>query len=68
MPIANLGPHVIINSFGFSDFLPSFTVAIPTFLISVVWTSLVPPSHLVRIFFEATMWARVDSRAGGDGA
>lgn len=44
-------------------FLLSFIVAIPTFLISVVWTSLVPPSNPVRLFFEAKMWAGADTRA-----
>jgi Cu+-exporting ATPase len=44
-------------------FLLSFIVAIPTFLISVVWTSLVSPSNSVRLFFEAKMWAGADTRA-----
>jgi Cu+-exporting ATPase len=44
-------------------FLLSFIVAIPTFLISVVWTSLVPSSNPVRIFFEAKMWSGADTRA-----
>src|SRR5271156_3955343 len=44
-------------------FLLSFIVAIPTFLISVVWTSLVPSSNPTRIFFEADMWAGADTRA-----
>jgi len=44
-------------------FLLSFIVAIPTFLISVVWTSLVPSSNPTRIFFEADMWAGTDTRA-----
>jgi P-type Cu+ transporter len=44
-------------------FLLSFIVAIPTFLISVVWTSLVPSSNPVRIFFEGKMWAGADTRA-----
>lgn len=43
--------------------LLSFIVAIPTFLISVVWTSLVPSSNPTRIFFEADMWAGVGTRA-----
>jgi hypothetical protein len=67
MPIPSLWTHVI-NSSSFSDFLPSFIADIPTFLISVVWTSLVPPSHPVRISPEANMWAGADSRAGGYGA
>jgi Cu+-exporting ATPase len=44
-------------------FLLSFIVAIPTFLISVVWTSLVPSSNRTRLFFEAEMWAGGDTRA-----
>jgi Cu+-exporting ATPase len=44
-------------------FLLSFIVAIPTFLISVVWTSLVPSSNPTRLFFEAEMWAGADTRA-----
>jgi Cu+-exporting ATPase len=37
--------------------LLSFIVAIPTFLISVVWVSLVPSTNRVRIFFQGKMWA-----------
>jgi len=44
-------------------FLLSFIVAVPTFLISVVWASLVSPSNSVRIFFEAKLWAGADTRA-----
>jgi heavy metal translocating P-type ATPase len=43
--------------------LLSFIVAIPTFLISVVWTSLVPSTNRVRIFFQQKMWAGTDTRA-----
>jgi Cu+-exporting ATPase len=43
--------------------LLSFIVAIPTFLISVVWMSLSPSTNRVRIFFQGKMWAGVDSRA-----
>jgi Cu+-exporting ATPase len=42
--------------------LLSFVVAIPTFLISVVWTSLVPSSNSLRIYFEEKMWAGSNSR------
>jgi len=44
-------------------FLLSFIVAVQTFLISVVWASLVSPSNSVRIFFEAKLWAGADTRA-----
>jgi P-type Cu+ transporter len=43
--------------------LLSFVVAIPTFLISVVWVSLVPSTNRVRIFFQGKMWAGADTRA-----
>ncbi|KAG4423607.1 hypothetical protein IFR04_003289 [Cadophora malorum] len=43
--------------------LLSSIVAIPTFLIGVVWTSLVPSTNRVRIFFQGKMWAGADSRA-----
>ncbi|KAJ4330988.1 hypothetical protein N0V87_009522 [Didymella glomerata] len=43
--------------------LLSFIVAIPTFLIGVLWMSLVPPTNRVRIFFQGKMWAGADSRA-----
>jgi Cu+-exporting ATPase len=43
--------------------LLSFVVAIPTFLISVVWLSLVPSTNRVRIFFQGKMWAGADTRA-----
>ena len=43
--------------------LLSFIVAIPTFLISVVWMSLVPSTNPMRIFFQRKMWAGVDTRA-----
>ena len=43
--------------------LLSFIVAIPTFLISVVWRSLVPSTNPVRIFFEGRMWAGANTRA-----
>lgn len=42
--------------------LLSFVVAIPTFLISVVWLSLVPSTNRVRIFFQGEMWAGADTR------
>jgi Cu+-exporting ATPase len=42
--------------------LLSFIIAIPTFLISVVWTSLVPASNDLRIYFEEKMWAESNSR------
>lgn len=37
--------------------LLSFIVAIPTFLIGVVWMSLVPSTNTTRVFFEETAWA-----------
>ncbi|KAK5093638.1 hypothetical protein LTS08_008869 [Lithohypha guttulata] len=43
--------------------LLSFIVAIPTFLIGVVWMGLVPSSNRVRIFFQGKMWAGADTRA-----
>jgi len=41
----------------------SFIVTIPTFLISVVWMSLVPPTNHVRMFFQRKMWTGADTRA-----
>lgn len=43
--------------------LLSFIVAIPTFLISVVWMSLVPSTNRVRIFFQQNIWTGADTRA-----
>lgn len=43
--------------------LLTFIVAIPTFLISVVWMSLVPSTNRIRMFFEQKMWAGADTRA-----
>ncbi|KAF4631824.1 hypothetical protein G7Y89_g6306 [Cudoniella acicularis] len=43
--------------------LLSFVVAIPTFLISVIWMSLVSFTNRVRIFFQGKMWAGADTRA-----
>jgi Cu+-exporting ATPase len=43
--------------------LLSFIVAIPTFLIGVVWTSLVPSTNSVRIFFNQQMWGSASTRA-----
>jgi Cu+-exporting ATPase len=40
----------------------SFVVAIPTFLIGVVWMSLVSPTNDIRRFFEERMWAGVNTR------
>ena len=37
--------------------LLSFIVAIPTFLIGVVWMSLVPSTNTIRAFFERPVWA-----------
>jgi Cu+-exporting ATPase len=42
--------------------LLSFIVAIPTFMISVVWVSLVPPDNHLRMFFEQRMWSGADTR------
>jgi Cu+-exporting ATPase len=39
-----------------------FIVAIPTFLISVVWVSLMPPTNHLRMFFEERMWVGADTR------
>ena len=41
----------------------SFIVAIPTFLIGVVWMSLVPSSNRFRRFFEQVAWAGANTRA-----
>ena len=41
----------------------SFIVAIPTFVIGVVWMSLVPSSNRSRRFFEQVVWAGADTRA-----
>jgi Cu+-exporting ATPase len=43
-------------------FLLSLVVAIPTFLISMVWMSLVPNTNQVRMFFERKMWVGADTR------
>jgi len=42
--------------------LLSFFVAIPTFLIGVVWMSLVPSTNTIRNFFEENMWAGANTR------
>jgi Cu+-exporting ATPase len=42
--------------------LLSFIIAIPTFLISVVWTSLVPPDNNLRRFCEERMWVGTNTR------
>ena len=44
-------------------FFLSLIVAIPTFLIGVVWMTLVPSSNRLRRFFEQSEWAGVDTRA-----
>lgn len=41
----------------------SFIVGIPTFLVGVVWMSLVPPTNNVRRFFEQEVWAGTVTRA-----
>jgi heavy metal translocating P-type ATPase len=43
--------------------LLSFIVAIPTFLIGVVWMSLVPSTNSVRIFFQQKMWSGISIRS-----
>ena len=43
--------------------LISFVAAIPTFLIGVVWMSLVPESNRVRVFFEKPVWSGRVTRA-----
>ncbi|KAF8857414.1 Cu2+-exporting ATPase [Acephala macrosclerotiorum] len=43
--------------------LLSFIVAIPTFLIGVVWMSLVPYTNRLRRVFEEKMWVGADTRA-----
>ncbi|KAK2742354.1 hypothetical protein FQN55_007888 [Onygenales sp. PD_40] len=40
----------------------TFIVAIPTFLIGIVWMSLVPPTDKTRLFFEQPIWAGSVSR------
>jgi cation transport ATPase len=42
--------------------LLSFIIAIPTFLIGVVWMSLVPSTNATRKFFEEKIWAGVNTR------
>ena len=41
----------------------SFIVGIPTFLVGVVWMSLVPSTNNVRQFFEQEVWAGTVTRA-----
>ena len=41
----------------------SFIVAIPTFLIGVIWMSLVPSSNRLRRFFEQVAWVGAATRA-----
>lgn len=43
--------------------LLSFVVAVPTFLIGVVWMSLVSSSNKTRMFFEKSTWSGSASRA-----
>ena len=43
--------------------LLSFVVAVPTFLIGVVWMSLVSSSNKIRMFFEKSSWSGSASRA-----
>lgn len=43
--------------------LLSFIVAVPTFLIGVVWMSLVSSSNKIRMFFEKSSWSGSASRA-----
>ncbi|KAL7275573.1 hypothetical protein RUND412_001470 [Rhizina undulata] len=38
------------------------TIAIPTFLIGIVWMTLVPKTDRIRLFFEEPMWAGSVSR------
>ena len=38
-------------------------MAIPTFLIGVVWTSLVPSTNSLRVFLEAPMWSGIVPRS-----
>ncbi|MCJ1252865.1 hypothetical protein MMC24_000671 [Lignoscripta atroalba] len=40
----------------------SFLVAIPTFLIGVVWMSLVPSTNQIRMFFERPVWSGTVTR------
>lgn len=42
--------------------LLSFIIAFPTFLISVIWMSLVPSINNVRTFFQQNMWTGSDTR------
>ena len=41
----------------------NFIVAIPTFLIGVVWTSLVPSTDPIRVFFNQPIWGNGSTRA-----
>ncbi|KAI4126044.1 MAG: hypothetical protein LQ347_005125, partial [Umbilicaria vellea] len=41
----------------------SFIVAIPTLLIGVVWTSLVPSTSAIRTFFDQPIWSGQVTRA-----
>ncbi|MCJ1463593.1 hypothetical protein MMC07_002201 [Pseudocyphellaria aurata] len=43
--------------------LLSFVIAVPTFLIGVVWMSLVSSSNNTRMFFEKSTWSGSASRA-----
>lgn len=43
--------------------LLSFVAAVPTFLIGVVWMSLVSSSNKTRMFFEKSLWSGSVSRA-----
>lgn len=43
--------------------LLSFSITIPTFLIGVVWMSLVPSTNKIRMFFEESAWSGTVTRA-----
>jgi P-type Cu+ transporter len=43
--------------------LLSFIVAIPTFLIGVVWMSLVSSTNSVHVFFQQEMWSGISIRS-----
>ncbi|KAI9757925.1 MAG: Crossover junction endonuclease mus81 [Chaenotheca gracillima] len=41
----------------------SFIVALPTFLIGIVWMTLVHPTNTIRVYMEESMWAGNVTRA-----
>ncbi len=41
----------------------TFLIAIPTFVIGIVWMTLLPATHPLRMYIEEPMWAGTTSRA-----